>query len=176
MKTSRLTALAGLLCLVAAGSGGCERRGEERRGETTREADRVPSEVTPREGMPGDQPTPNEPSGTLEPGRSDPGAAGLPRQGNAAAITAITEARCDREMRCNNIASGKKFETRAACIEKTRNDWREDLNGIDCPRGVMDKELADCVSQIRSESCANPFDRLGSSMACSSTDLCKTSS
>jgi hypothetical protein len=185
MKTSRLIAAAGLLGLTGLTAAGCERRSEtsrddtsrtpETRGEALRDDARRADQRTPSVIEPRVPPTPNEPSGTLEPGRTDPGSAALePRRGNEKAVSSITQARCDRETRCNNVGAGKKFESRAECVEKTRNDWREDLNALECPRGVVEQELASCVTQIKTESCANPFDRLGSSIACRSTDLCSS--
>jgi hypothetical protein len=99
--------------------------------------------------------------------------AGAERAGNEAAVSSITQARCDREARCNNVGTGKKFDSRSDCMTKTRSDWRDDLNSLECPRGVEEQQLTSCLTQIRSESCENPLDTLERALACRTVDLCK---
>lgn len=92
---------------------------------------------------------------------------------NESAVSSITQARCDREARCNNVGGGRKYESRADCVTKTRADWRDDLNARECPNGVVSSQLASCVSQIKEESCNNPVEKLESVLACRTVDLCK---
>jgi len=92
---------------------------------------------------------------------------------NDSAVSSITQARCDREARCNNVGGGKKFQSREDCVTKTRADWRDDLNARECPHGIVSSQLATCVTQIKDESCNNPAKKLESVLACRTVDLCK---
>ncbi len=89
------------------------------------------------------------------------------------AIRAIPAARCEREQKCNNIGADKKFKSSSECMKSIRDNWKDDLNSRECPGGVVQKELDECLSAIRSEDCNSPFDTLGRVMACRESDICK---
>jgi hypothetical protein len=89
------------------------------------------------------------------------------------AITKITEARCAREMRCENIGVDKKYSSLDECSSEVRKEWREDLDSRECSGGVVQKELSECLEEIRNEDCGNPFDTLGRLAACREGDICK---
>jgi hypothetical protein len=93
--------------------------------------------------------------------------------GNESAVASITQARCDRESRCDNVGSGRKYESMSACATKTRADWRDDLNARECPQGIVPGPLHSCVKQIKEESCGNPVEKLESVLACRTVDLCQ---
>jgi hypothetical protein len=120
------------------------------------------------------EPTPTTPRREAErnPERTDVPPA-TERAGNETAVSSITRARCDREARCNNVGSGRKFESHDDCVTKTRASWRDDLNNLECPRGVVENQLSSCLEQIRNESCGNPLDTLERALACRAVDLCK---
>jgi hypothetical protein len=165
MKPVRFGHMIGLPALLLGVQVGCERQSEQQR-----EPTRMPSDAAPRspgpssmqESTPMPQNPDVEPRGTVE------------RAGNEAAVSSIAQARCDREARCNNVGAGKKFDSTSDCVTKTRSDWRDDLNTIECPRGVEEQQLTSCLTQIRSESCENPLDTLERALACRTVDLCKT--
>ncbi len=90
-----------------------------------------------------------------------------------AAARSIADARCEREQRCNNIGPDAKFASRNACDERIRADWAEELNAYECPGGVNQEELTECLEDIRDEDCKNPFDTLARTMACSRTEICE---
>jgi hypothetical protein len=163
MNTIRLGLVIGVPALVALTQAGCERR--------ERDAPRMPSDQATREALP--PPTLRESTDTPRSERATPAAAPGERAANEAAVTSITHARCDRETRCNNVGDGKKFDSRSDCVTRTRSDWRDDLNGIECPNGVVETQLTSCLNQIRSESCGNPLDTLERALACRAVDLCK---
>jgi hypothetical protein len=73
------------------------------------------------------------------------------------ALDRLVAARCDREVRCNNVGPKEKFASRAECVAKYRDDRRDEINADKCPGGVDENELEECVHAIRSESCGNPF-------------------
>lgn len=85
---------------------------------------------------------------------------------------AIAQARCSREERCDNIGVDAKYDSFAACDQQIRNDWQEDLDRRECPSGVDQVELDECLTEIRNEDCGNPFDSLERMVACSSAQIC----
>jgi hypothetical protein len=89
------------------------------------------------------------------------------------AVDSITAARCDREQRCNNVGSGKKYETRDACVTKVQSDWQAELNAFECPQGIVQPELDECLDEIRTEGCANPFEALSRVAACRQGEICR---
>lgn len=91
---------------------------------------------------------------------------------NEEAITRITEARCDQEFSCNNIGPGRNFVDRSACVREREHNTRADLQSSECPRGVNHTGLTDCLNEIRTEKCGNPFDSISRLAACRSGRLC----
>jgi hypothetical protein len=84
----------------------------------------------------------------------------------------IAGARCDREQKCSNIGAGKKYASDEACEDQIRADWANDLNAYDCPGGVVDKELEECLNAIRNEDCNSPFDTLSRVSECTASQIC----
>ena len=91
---------------------------------------------------------------------------------NETAIQRITAARCDREVSCNNIGSGKAYNTREACANELGHDKRADLRAEECPRGISEPDLNDCLTDIKSEKCGNPLDSISRLAACRKGKLC----
>jgi hypothetical protein len=92
--------------------------------------------------------------------------------GNQAAIDKIVAARCARESTCNNIGPDKKFPSAQTCSQKLKGDMQGDLAAKDCPYGVDQKELDECLDSIRQESCGNPIDSVARLAACRTSDMC----
>lgn len=88
------------------------------------------------------------------------------------AVHAIAKARCDREQRCDNIGADKKFASEAACEESIRADWA-DLNKYECPRGIDQPALDQCLTDVRSEDCNSPLDTLARLTNCNVADICE---
>lgn len=93
---------------------------------------------------------------------------------NRGAVEAITRTRCQREARCGNIGPDEKFATPEACMSSVGKEWADDLDFDDCAGGIVQKELDECLSEIRNEDCGNPLDSLGRVAACRESDLCKS--
>lgn len=91
---------------------------------------------------------------------------------NENAIDRIVAARCAREVTCNNVGTDKHFTTREVCSQKLKSDMRDDLSAKDCPRGIDQKELNECLQSIQKEDCNNPIDMIGRLTACRTSDLC----
>jgi hypothetical protein len=89
------------------------------------------------------------------------------------ALDSIVLARCDREARCNNIGADRRYASRDACLSKIHSDWHDELNLTECPGGVDQNELSECLQEIRNEDCNNPFEKLGRVAACRSGELCR---
>jgi hypothetical protein len=84
----------------------------------------------------------------------------------------IAGARCDREARCNNVGADKKFASDEVCEDQIKSEWANDLNAYDCPHGVVDGELDECLNAIRNEECNAPFDTLSRVTACTAGQIC----
>jgi hypothetical protein len=167
MKGIRFVFVAALLTALGMALG-CERRSD-----TPRDTSKTPSQVAPQGPL---GPSSMQEGSRTKPDTTQPDTKNDGRaRANESAVASITEARCDRETRCNNVGAGKKFESRSDCLSKTRASWRDDLNALECPGGVVENQLTSCLSQIRSESCGNPLDTLGRALACRAVDLCKAS-
>lgn len=88
------------------------------------------------------------------------------------AIQSIASARCAREARCNNIGAGHRFASTEACMASVREQRDDDLNLSDCPGGIDQRELSECLRSIHEESCGNPLASLSRLAACRSSDMC----
>lgn len=91
---------------------------------------------------------------------------------NDSAVARITAARCAREASCNNVGTDKRFTTQETCTQKIQGDLKNDLNAQECPRGIDQKELNECLAEIKSEDCNNPIDKIERLAACRTSDLC----
>jgi hypothetical protein len=84
----------------------------------------------------------------------------------------IAQARCDRERECDNIGADKSFSSRQDCLVRIQSDWKDDLNARECPGGINQRQLDECVAQVRAESCGNPFDTLARITECTAGQIC----
>lgn len=98
--------------------------------------------------------------------------ANVGRVGNESAIDRIVAARCAREATCNNVGADKRYGSRDVCAQKIKADMRDDLSAKDCPAGIDQKELNECLESIQKEDCNNPIDAISRLAACRTSDLC----
>jgi hypothetical protein len=118
----------------------------------------------------------NEPR-TTEVGHTTTTGANVVTTSNDVAVGRIVASRCAREAACNNVGVDKKYQNTAGCTAKIRSDMKDDLNAKDCPYGVDQKELDECLESIRKEDCNNPIDTISRLGACRTSDMClKTAS
>jgi hypothetical protein len=96
-------------------------------------------------------------------------------RGNPGVVEGIANARCEREQRCGNIGADKGHLSLDACRNKIAMDWKDDLNRYECPGGIVQRELDECLQEIRNEDCNNPFDKLERVIACRVSDICISS-
>jgi hypothetical protein len=105
-------------------------------------------------------------------GGETPTVARTPAGQARSAVREIADARCDREQHCENIGPDKKYATRDLCEGEVRNDWSDDLNGFDCPNGIVDAELDKCLLAIREDDCGSVLDALDRFTSCTVADIC----
>jgi hypothetical protein len=95
-----------------------------------------------------------------------------PTSGMRSAADQIADARCEREQRCGNIGADETYSSSQDCLARIRNDWRNDLNARECPGGINQQELDECLAQVRAEECGNPFDTLARVSDCMTAQIC----
>ncbi len=95
-----------------------------------------------------------------------------PASRTRSAAEQIAQARCERESQCGNIGPDKTFSSSQDCLARIQNDWKEDLNQRQCPGGINQTELKECLQQVRAEACGNPFDTLARITECTSGQIC----
>ena len=88
------------------------------------------------------------------------------------ATESIAESRCAREARCENIGTDKKFSSTDDCIIRVRAEWKNDLDARECPSGVNEMRLNECLNEVREEDCSSPFDTLERVAACTAGQIC----
>jgi hypothetical protein len=96
-----------------------------------------------------------------------------PANSTRSATEAISLSRCQREQTCNNVGADKKYSSASDCLTRIRNDWKDDLNARECPNGVNQVQLDQCLSKIRSEECSSPFDTLSRITECTAGQICE---
>lgn len=92
---------------------------------------------------------------------------------NEVHIRRIAEARCAREERCQEIGAGKRFGDREACMTYVLDHSRVDLSSANCPGGIVEKELQECLQAIDGQECGSTIDHALRIVACRSSDMCK---
>lgn len=84
----------------------------------------------------------------------------------------IAQARCEREQQCGNVGKDQSFSSSQDCLARIRNDWKDELNARECPGGINERELEECLTQVRAEACSSPFDTLARISECTSAQIC----
>ena len=103
------------------------------------------------------------------------GQQGAQQQGQAAMPPdRIVTAKCEREQRCGNLGAGKTHASMDACVKTTRQQWGGELGAFQCPGGVDQGELEDCLSSIRDQDCGKAITQLSTLDECRATNVCKT--
>jgi hypothetical protein len=94
------------------------------------------------------------------------------QRSDSAVVGKVSRARCDREETCNNIGAGQRYASREVCMDQLRGGLANDLNADQCPRGIDEAQLDQCLSAIRGEACNHPLDTLSRIEKCRSSALC----
>jgi hypothetical protein len=114
----------------------------------------------------------NEPAADANSVRNEP-VTPTPASATRSAVEAIVQSRCTREQTCKNIGDGEKYSTASDCYARIRNDWKDDLNARECPGGIDESQLDQCLAKIRAEDCGNPFDTLSRVTECTVAQICE---
>jgi hypothetical protein len=88
-------------------------------------------------------------------------------------IDLITDARCDRSERCDEIGPGLKYATRVACDQQAGSSTANDLSATRCPHGLDKDAVTRCTSAINTEMCSTPLDMLIAIADCRTDVLCE---
>lgn len=84
----------------------------------------------------------------------------------------IAEARCSREVSCNNVGIDKRYVSLEDCLTRVWTAGQGDLVESECPNGVDQGQLAVCASEIRVLECGVQLDSLELLPACAVSRLC----
>lgn len=90
----------------------------------------------------------------------------------ATASEAIAEARCAREVSCNNVGIDKRYVSLEDCLTRVWTAGQGDLVESECPNGVDEAQLEECLAEIRLLECGVHLDSLELLPACSASQLC----
>ena len=108
---------------------------------------------------------------------ADVGSGGVQTTGatvpNGQAIQAITDARCNREVACNNVGEGQSYSDFNACTREIGHDTQVTLRNQKCPNGILQSRLSSCLDEISTERCGNPIDTIERLAACRKGMLCR---
>lgn len=88
------------------------------------------------------------------------------------AVSQLTARRCDRELDCNNIGAGKKYDDKGACEREVAHDLQSELRPAKCTYGVREDKLNECLQELRNEKCGNPLDTVSRLATCRTGRIC----
>lgn len=95
-----------------------------------------------------------------------------PASRTRSAAEQIAQARCEREQQCGNIGPDKTYTSSQDCSLRIQSDWKDDLNARQCPGGINQEQLKECLQQIGAEACESPFDTLARITECTQGQIC----
>lgn len=82
----------------------------------------------------------------------------------------LTSTRCQREFRCDQIGSGKKYPSMEVCQATLLADANKELGK--CPGGMNRKKVQECAAAIETKGCEMPGDSLTEFEECRTVSLC----
>jgi hypothetical protein len=89
------------------------------------------------------------------------------------AVDVLAQARCNRELRCDGIGSGRLYPSPAECLSVMR--WDAQQNLASCRYDVKGRELYACAGAVDSQPCgllANPLEWFTRLTSCRSDNVC----
>lgn len=92
---------------------------------------------------------------------------------NDRAVEKLARANCARELACENIGAGRRYETRELCLSTFQREKYEQLGFRQCMLGVDHGELDACAQEIMATDCRSPLDTLEGLRACDASGLCR---
>jgi hypothetical protein len=91
---------------------------------------------------------------------------------NEEAVQRLTSAECERANVCNDIGAGRKYTDEGACRRENHHDLEADIRPTECPGGIRETKLSNCLSEIRNTKCGNVLQSIGRVAACRSGVMC----
>ncbi|NUP09588.1 MAG: hypothetical protein HOW73_26380 [Polyangiaceae bacterium] len=92
---------------------------------------------------------------------------------DANTVARIVDGYCDREARCGEIGPDQRFADDDACKDSMRRRTTYDLSADECPGGVDEGELSECLARMQNENCESARDKLARITACRTGALCQ---
>lgn len=89
------------------------------------------------------------------------------------AVGELARARCEREVRCENVGYSKRWTSETACRTEVQQSLSRDLNAQSCRAGLDERELGECMRDVRAEACDSPLDTLSRLASCRTSGLCR---
>jgi hypothetical protein len=87
------------------------------------------------------------------------------------AASHIANARCDHELACGGVGTGRSYATRDECASELLRSAQVDLAANRCTVGIAAQLVDDCAARLRVESC-HPLSTLTRMYACRPAGLC----
>jgi hypothetical protein len=92
---------------------------------------------------------------------------------NDRAVEKMANANCERELACENIGLGRRYETPELCVGTFEREKYSELGFGKCLLGVDYIQLDLCIREIKSEACGSALYTLDALGACRSSKLCR---
>jgi hypothetical protein len=109
---------------------------------------------------------------SLEPGSAEPPPGAATNTAKERALDALASARCERELRCENIGAQKSYGSMDSCRAEVRSEWQKGFDAETCTGGIVEEKLNGCLAQLRDEKCDHPIATLGRMGACQPGAMC----
>lgn len=84
----------------------------------------------------------------------------------------IANARCEREVLCNNVGGEGKYVTQEDCVVSLEPATRSELDARNCPKGTSEVELKECTDEIKEVGCDQAIPSIETISECSNDEIC----
>jgi hypothetical protein len=88
------------------------------------------------------------------------------------AINQLTVRRCDHEIDCKNVGSGKHYDDRGSCEREMLHTLQVELGPTRCITGIREDRLTECMQTIRTADCGSSLDTTSGIATCRTSALC----
>jgi hypothetical protein len=95
-----------------------------------------------------------------------------PAADETTASEAIAEARCAREVSCNNVGIDKRYVSLEDCLTRVWTSSHGDAVESECQNGLDEAQLDACLTDIRVLECSVQLESLELLPACAASLLC----
>lgn len=87
-------------------------------------------------------------------------------------VEELSAARCDQQEKCDRIGEGRRYNTRAVCMDELRGDTANQINAYACPRGIDEAGIEACVRSLGEGGCSDVLEAVQRQMRCRDSALC----